>query len=309
MRGLGLDAESVLKRHPHLIICPMSGWGLTGPDAEKPVYDVAGFWARSGAASAHTGSDGYPAILAPGFGDMTTGLAAVGGICAALFHKSRTGHGQILTTNLLRVGLHCNAWSLSTYFANDRVVKWGERDKTGNPIATAYRAKDGLNFWIIGFEAARHWPTTARAVGKPEWIADPQYKTPTDRRKNEKKLVSELDAIFGTKTRSEWASIFDAEGLWWAPVQDPKEVHNDPQVIAAGGFLDSPVSERARGAGRERVTMVAPPVDFLGAAPVGPRRPTPELGEHTEEVLRELGVSSEISETILSDARQAKSKL
>jgi len=308
MRGLGLDAESVLTRHPQLVVCPMSGWGLTGPDADRPVYDVAGFWARSGAAFAHTGSDGFPAILAPGFGDMATGLAAVGGICAALVERSRTGRGRIVTTNLLRSGMHCNTWSMSTYFALGRSVKWGERNRTGNPLATAYKAKDGKAFWIIGFEAARHWPTTTRAVGKPEWLTNPRYKTPVDRRKNEKELVKELDAIFAMKTRAEWAVVFDREDLWWAPVQDPSEVSTDPQALAAGAFLESPMSDRAASSGRRRITMVAPPVDFIGGPPVGPRRPTPELGEHTAELLAELGLDEATASAVL-EAAGKRSKL
>lgn len=293
LQRLGLDAESLLKRHPRLVVCPMSGWGLEGPDAEKPVYDVAGFWARSGSAAVHTGADGYPPVLAPGFGDMATGLAAVGGICAALVARERTGKGRVLTTNLLRTGLHCNAWSMSSYFAYGRNLKWGERDRTGNPLATVYKAKDGKAFWIIGFEAARHWPTTVKAVGRPEWLEDPRYKTPTDRRKNEKELVRELDAIFATRTREEWAASFEAVGLWWAPVQDAAEVAKDPQAAAAGAFLDSPLSEKAKAAGRERVTMVAAPVDFHDTPPARISRHTPELGEHTQEVVSELGLDAE----------------
>jgi len=308
MRSLGLDAESVLARHPKLVVCPMSGWGLEGPDADRPVYDVAGFWARSGAAWAHTGSDGYPAILSPGFGDMTTGLAAVGGICAALFQSSRTGKGQILTTSLLRAGVHCNSWALSSFLALGRNIKWGERNRTGNAIATVYKAKDGLSFWIIGFEAARHWPATARAVGRPEWLDDARFKTPSDRRKNEKLLVSEFDAIFSTRNREEWAKTFDAEDVWWAPVQNPAEVVKDPQAIAAGAFVESPVSHAARTAGRDRVTMVAAPVHFQGGS-AHPRRATPELGEHTEEIVRELGLDEDTTKALLTVKPPVRSKL
>jgi len=309
LRSLGLDAEAVLARHPRLVVCPMTGCGLQGPDADGPVYDVASFWSRSGAAFAHTGNDGFPAILAPGFGDMVTGLAAVGGICAALVERMRTGKGRALTTNLLRTGLHCNTWAMSTYFALGRPVKWGKRDGTGNPLATVYKAKDDKVFWIIGFEAARHWPTTVRAVGRPEWLEDPRYKTPADRRKNEKELVRKLDEIFATRTRAEWAAIFNKEELWWAPVQDPAELSLDTQAHAAGAFLDAPLSARAVAAGRTQVRMAAPPVDFLGGPRIGPRRPSPELGEHTAEVLQELGLDVETKQSVLEAVPGQRSKL
>ena len=85
LKSLNLGAEELLERHPHLIVCPMTGWGMEGPESDKPVYDVAGFWARSSAASSHTPRGEYPPILVPGFGDVTTALSAVGGICAAGF--------------------------------------------------------------------------------------------------------------------------------------------------------------------------------------------------------------------------------
>lgn len=303
LRGLGLDADAISTRYPHLIVCPMTGWGAQGPEADRPGYDVACFWAASGAAAAHIGTDGFPAILAPGVGDMATGLAAVGGICAALLQRTRTGRGRVVDTSLLRVGLHCNTWAMSTFFAKGHAPRWGERDRTGNPLATAYKAQDGKVFWLIGFEAARHWPIAAKAVGHPEWLEDARFKSAGARRKNEKELVRELDSIFATKPRSEWAQIFEEVGLWWAPVQDAAEVAVNPQAIAARSFLDAPLSERAKEASRAKVTMVAPPADFRAGQPTGPRRPTPELGEHTEQVVRELNLDEATLTAVLATAR------
>lgn len=310
LRRLGLTSEAILARHPRLVVCAMSGYGAKGPEADRPGYDVACFWARSGAAAAHTGADGYPPVLVPGFGDMATGLAAVGGICAALLQRTKTGRGRVVETNLLRVGLHCNAWASSTFFAKGRTPSWGSRDRTGNPMFTCYKAKDGKTFWLIGAEATRHWPSFAKAVGRPEWIEDVKYKTASDRGKRQKELVDHLDEIFATRTREEWAQVFDDAGLWWAPVQDAGEVAEDLQAIAQGAFLDAPVSEKAKAAGRDRVTMVAAPVDFPGSS-IGPRRPTPELGEHTEEVVRELGLRESTLQAVLSAARstERRSKL
>ena len=138
LKSLKLGAEELLERHPHLIVCPMTGWGMEGPESDKPVYDVAGFWARSSAASSHTPRGEYPPILVPGFGDVTTALSAVGGICAALVSRAKTGKGRALTTSLLRTGMHVNGWAMSNYFARGRTVSWGQRNRTGNPVATAY---------------------------------------------------------------------------------------------------------------------------------------------------------------------------
>ncbi|CAE7038463.1 fldA [Symbiodinium natans] len=301
LQKLGLDSESLQARHPRLVICPMTGWGFDGPAANQPVYDVSGFWARSGAAASHTDAEGYPAVLAPGFGDMATGLAAVGGICAALLAREKTGKGMALSTSLLRTGVHCNSWALSSYFAFGRVIKWGRRDGTGNPLATVYRCKDGKAFWLTGFEADRHWPNTARAVGQSGWLQDQRFSTAKARRANQGQLVAELDRVFATKTRDEWAVLFDAEGVWWAPVLTAAEVAADPQALAAGSFIETPLSSKAKAAGRTKVTMAASPVDFLNAPKTGPRRPTPELGEQTEEIINELSLDDVTRAELLAE--------
>ena len=108
--------------------------------------------------------------------------------------------------------------ALSSYFAFGREIKWGRRDGTGNPLATVYRCKDGKAFWLTGFEADRHWPATVRAVGQSEWLNDARFATARSRRENQRQLVAELDAVFATKTREEWAALFQSEGVWWAPV-------------------------------------------------------------------------------------------
>ena len=114
--------------------------------------------------------------------------------------------------------------ALSSYFAFGRTIKWGRRDRTGNPLATVYQCKDGKAFWLTGVEAERHWPATVRAVGRPEWLEDSRFKTAKARRENEQTLVAELDLVFASKTREDWAVRFDAEGVWWAPVLSAAEV-------------------------------------------------------------------------------------
>ena len=113
--------------------------------------------------------------------------------------------------------------ALSSYFAFGRVIKWGRRDGTGNPLATVYCCKDGKAFWLTGFEADRHWPATVRAVGQSDWLKDARFATARSRRENQRQLVAELDAVFATKTRDEWAALFQSEGVWWAPVLTASE--------------------------------------------------------------------------------------
>jgi crotonobetainyl-CoA:carnitine CoA-transferase CaiB-like acyl-CoA transferase len=154
-----------------------------------------------------------------------------------------------------------------------------------NPAINAYCDRDGRWFWLVGLEGDRHWPPLARAVGHPEWISDPRFATTEARAKNAEALIAALDAIFATRTREEWGAIFDAEQeLWWAPVQTPDEVIADPQAHAAGGFcqvLD----------GDTTTLLPATPADFAGT-PWRARAMAPALGQHTDEILRELGRST-----------------
>ncbi len=125
------------------------------------------------------------------------------------------------------------------------------------------------------------WPGLARAVGRPEWLDDPRFNSLLARGLNCAALVRLLDEIFPARSLAEWAEIFDREGVWWAPLLTTDEVINDPQAIACGAFVDVPVAD-----GTAR--MVASPVDF-SLSRWAPRGGAPELGQHTEEILLELG--------------------
>jgi len=134
----------------------------------------------------------------------------------------------------------------------------------------------------VGLEGERHWPPLARAVGHPEWLEDARFATLGDRAKNAATLIGLLDEIFATRSREEWAASFDAEeDLWWAPVQTVNEVLEDPQVRAAGGFVEVPD-------GPATTLLPATPVDF-GGQPCEPRWMAPDPGQHSDEILSELG--------------------
>jgi crotonobetainyl-CoA:carnitine CoA-transferase CaiB-like acyl-CoA transferase len=134
----------------------------------------------------------------------------------------------------------------------------------------------------VGLEGDRHWPPLARAVGHPEWIQDPRFASLSDRAMNASALIGMLDEIFATRSREQWREAFDAEeDLWWAPVQSIDEVIADPQVHAAGGIVQVPD-------GPTTTPFPATPADFAGT-PWRPGAMAPELGQHSDEVLRELG--------------------
>ena len=283
---LGLGTETLCKRFPKLIYALITGYGREGEEADRAAYDIAAFWARSGIAHSLTQPGSTPPNQRGGMGDHNAGLAAVSGICAALFKRERTGKGEVVSTSLLREGIYTLSFDLSVALRFGVPVMIGNRKTMGNPAINSYADSDGRYFWLVGLEGERHWPSLARAVGRPEWIEDPLYAKPSERARNAAGLIEQLDAIFATKTREEWGGIFDAEiDLWWAPVQSIEEVIADPQVTAAGSFVEVPD-------GVSTTMLPATPVDF-DVNSWTPRSMAPEHGEHTDEILREAGRSAE----------------
>jgi crotonobetainyl-CoA:carnitine CoA-transferase CaiB-like acyl-CoA transferase len=277
----GLDWETLQARCPRLVYARVTGYGETGPDADRPSYDVGAFWSRAGIAAALADAQGRPPYQRGAMGDHTAGVALAGGVSAALLARERTGRGQLVTTSLLRIGAFVLGWDVNAALRLGMDAVPMQRDWVPNPVINGYRAQDRW-FWLLGLQGQRHWPDLVRAVEKPEWLDDPRFATMAARREHARELIAALDAVFAERTLAEWIPRFDAAGLWWAPVQTALELTQDPQAAAAGTFVDVPLNE----GGTAR--MVATPLDFSGT-PWAPAGPTPECGQHTEELLLELG--------------------
>ncbi|HME49503.1 CoA transferase [Mycobacterium sp.] len=281
LRRVGLDFATVAMRNGRLVYGLITGYGETGPDADRPAYDVAAFWSRAGLAHLLTRPGDTPPFQRGGMGDHMAGMTLVAAICAALLARARTGTGQLVTTSLYRQGAYTVSFDLNTFLLTGRPIAIGQRETMGNPCMNNYTAGDGRRFWIVGLEAARHWPALCRVVGRPEWLTDPRFRDGRTRAANAAELIGLLDGIFATKSLDEWAQVFSGEPeFFWSPVNTLEDVVADDQFHAAGGIVYVPDAGSA-------VPMVATPADFHGT-PWAPRSVAPELGRHTEEVLAEL---------------------
>jgi crotonobetainyl-CoA:carnitine CoA-transferase CaiB-like acyl-CoA transferase len=279
---MGLDHQTVLKKHPRLVYATVTGYGLEGPDRLRPGYDVGAFSARSGLAALQGEPYGEPVGVRSGMGDHVTSMNMLTGILAALLYRERTGQGQLVATSLLRCGIYSLGWEIGIQLRFGKLGTTQPRTEAANPMINCYACADGRWFWLLGLEAERHWPALMSALGRPsELVDDERFADPRGRRKNAVDCVAILDRIFATKSRDDWTAIFDQHDVWWAPVQTAAEVVADPQAVAAGAFVDVPE-------GRESAAhrAVNNPIDF-GAYTFEPK-PPPGLGEHTEEILKEI---------------------
>ena len=281
---LGLDPETALAHNPRLVYGIITGFGLEGDERDRAAYDVGAFWARSGVASVLTPPGGSPPFQRGGMGDHGAAMDLAGAICAGLVARDRpggTGSGQLVATSLLRHGMYTIGFDLNTHLRMGVPIAIGSHETMANPAMNWYETADDSWVWLIGLEGDRHWPSLCRAVDHPEWIEDPRFHDAASRRANVRELIQGFDTVFATRTRAEWAEAFDREDVWWAPVQTTEEVLADPQAWAGNAFLEVPD-------GPSVAMMINSPCDFVGT-PAAARSMPPELGQHTDEVLAELG--------------------
>ena len=282
LERLGLGWEQVHDLNPRLVYASITGYGLEGPERDRASYDMGAYWARAGVAAALTLPGADIPYQRGGMGDHMTGVAAAGGIAAALFERHRTGEGRLVSTSLLRTGMYQLSTDLnSSLRAGTKTIATSVR-RAVNPLLTGYRCADDAWIWLLLLEGDRHWPNLARAIERPDLEADARFATMEGRRDNAADVCAELGRIFATRSREQWAYVLDREGVWWARVQHVHELIDDPQAHAAGGFVEVPLADGST------ATMVASPVDFDGLSHFATES-IPELGQHTERVLLELG--------------------
>src|ERR1700761_9026576 len=192
LQRLGLDFESVSAHNPRLVYGLITGYGETGPDAERAAYDVAAFWSRAGVAHLLTRPGDTPPFQRGGMGDHSAGMTLTAAMCAALLARERTGTGQLVTTSLYRQGAYVVSFDINTYLMTGQPIGIGQRESMGNPCMNNYAAGDGRRFWIGGREADRHWPALCRAIGRSDWLTDPRFSSARLRAVNAVELIAEL---------------------------------------------------------------------------------------------------------------------
>ena len=283
----GLDFPSLISLNPKLVYCSLTGYGLEGADRDRPGFDIASFWSRSGAAHITLPKGSEPFPIRTAFGDHITSISAAAGICAALLKAHRTGEGQLVEASLLRAALFSLGSDLAIQLYFGRIGSTKSRHEQIQPLANFFKTADGDWLVIVSRQGDGDWPKIARAFGLDNaLIDDERFATAKGRRKHSGELVDLLDAGAAQFKTQELADRMDEEQLAWAPVQSLAQVAADPQAAAAGAFVKVPSDTHPDG----EFKSPGGPLRFPGADD-GPKGPSPKLGEHTDQVLKEIGYS------------------
>jgi crotonobetainyl-CoA:carnitine CoA-transferase CaiB-like acyl-CoA transferase len=286
-RRLQIDVEDIRAQNPNIIYVRGSGYGTRGPDVQTGGYDSAAYWSRSGIGGAFTAVGAErPVMQRPAFGDVVGGLTIAGAIAAAMYQRKVTGETSVVDVSLMSVGM----WQLQPDITHAKVNPEGQtrvydRKQTWNPISGTYRTRDDRFISLAMLDADRYWPDLCTVLGHPELINDPRFASMALRKENSRACVERLDEIFASRDYAEWCVILKQCKGVWAPIQRPLEVHDDPQVKPNGYLADVEMVDGSQ------LTLVTSPAQFDEQS-AKPRR-APELGEHTETALLELGLSWE----------------
>ena len=289
---LGLGYEVARQRNPGIIYCSVSGFGQDGPYRDRAALDLI-LQAESGMISV-TGEEGGRGVrCGVSVADLTAGMYAAYGIMLALRVKEKTGRGQAIDVSMLEGQLSLLGSMVGAYFAD------GE---TPGPMGTAYKAllpyqtfRTKTRDLALAVGSEKLWKEFCPAIGCPELTDDPRYRTNADRAKNRATLIPKLQEVFLTRSYEEWEKILLPRGIPMGAINSIAEVVDPPQVAARGALvqMDHPRAGKVR--------MVGAPVR-LSETPGSVRTPAPTLGEHTDEVLRELaGLSGEEVSALRAD--------
>ncbi len=286
MQKFNLGYDAIAARNPKIIYANLTGYGQQGPEKNAGGFDSVAFWARSGVMEMMHDPDTAPNVSRAGYGDSITSLSLLAGIMTALFTRERTGIGQEVEVSLYNTATWILGFDITGCLITGKDALRPSRKSMANPIRNHYPTKD--NRWImLGMTNAQtYWPEFCRAIDRPDLENDPKFVDFKARQKNCIELISIIEGIFRSKTYEEWRAHLSKFKIVWSPVVTPLEVTHDEQAIANDFFGEMAI------AGNGTIKVLNNPIR-LSKTPAGIRCRAPELGEHTTELLTELGYAPE----------------
>jgi crotonobetainyl-CoA:carnitine CoA-transferase CaiB-like acyl-CoA transferase len=280
---LKLEYQDVVRWNPRLIYADVTGFGDEGPDANLPGFDITSYWARSGLLSMTRDAGAPPTWPVAGSGDNATAVGLYSAIVTALYRRERTGEGAHVTTSLLAQGVWSASVSIQAALCDAKFYGLHDRKNPANAAMNVYRAKDET--WFVLIVTPDKLAAVAKAIGRPDLLTDPRFADPAKLTANMQQLTAILDEMFSAEPMAHWYEVFNGAHVTFGAVRGPQEVINDPQLQA------NDIIVPLNGAGGKLTSTISSPIQVHGVAKV-PAKRAPKIGEHNEEVLRQLGFSA-----------------
>jgi len=282
-RRLKLEYDDLAHLNPRLIYADLTGFGEKGPDADLPGFDITSYWARSGLLSMTRDAGAPPTWPVAGSGDNATAVGIYSAIVTALYRRERTGKGCYVTTSLLAQGVWAASVSIQAALSEAKFFGLHDRKHPANAAMNVYRTADDI--WFVLIVTSDKLAAVAEAIGRADLITDPRFSEPAKLMANMPQLSAILDQVFGAQPMAHWYQVFNGVHVTFGAVRGPEEVINDPQLRA------NDIVVPLEGAGGKLTSTISSPIQVHGVEKV-PARRAPELGEHNEQVLKELGFTA-----------------
>jgi len=281
-KRLGLEYEDLVELNPRLIYADLTGFGENGPDANLPGFDLTAYWARTGLLSLTRDKGASPTWPVSGSGDNATAVSIYAAIVTALYQRERTGKGSYVTTSLLASGVWAASVMVGGALAGATQPPMHDRAHPANAGLNVYRSSDGI--WFVLVVQPNKIAELAKAIDRTDLLSDPRFTDPGNLMKNMDQLTAILDERFASEPMAHWSQALATVNITFGVVNGPEDVIKDPQLKANGIVVS------LEGAGNLTQT-ISSPFKVHGVDKV-PARSGPKLGEHTDEILKELGFDS-----------------
>jgi crotonobetainyl-CoA:carnitine CoA-transferase CaiB-like acyl-CoA transferase len=281
-RRLRLEYDDVAPWNPRLIYADLTGFGDKGPDADLPGFDITSYWARSGLLSMTRDAGVPPTWPVSGSGDSATAVGLYSAIVTALYRRERTGKGSHVTTSLLAEGIWSASVSIQAALAGAKFYDLHDRRHPANAAMNVYHSADDT--WFVLLVTPDKLVALAQAVGRTDLLKDPRFSTPEKLMANMPQLTAILDEVFAAQPMAHWYEAFNRVHITFGAVRGPQEVIDDPQL------RPNEIVVPLEGAGGKLTSTISSPIQVHGVAKA-PARRAPDIGEHNDEILRQLGFS------------------
>jgi crotonobetainyl-CoA:carnitine CoA-transferase CaiB-like acyl-CoA transferase len=282
-RKLKLEYQDVAQWNPRVIYADLTGFGEKGPDADLPGFDITSYWARSGLLSMTRDAGAPPTWPVGGSGDNATAVGLYSAIVTALYRRERTGKGSYVTTSLLAEGVWSASVSIQAALSGAKFYGPHDRKNPANAALNVYQAGDGT--WFVLIFGPDKITAVAKAIGRADLLTDPRFSDPAKLAANRPQLTAILDEVFAAQPMAHWYEVFSGLHITFGAVRGPEEVINDPQLRA------NDIVVPLEGAGAQMTSTISSPIQVHGVSKVAAKR-APEIGEHNEEILKELGFNA-----------------